>query len=133
MLTYKASKEIRAYLKSRSKSIGLVPTMGALHSGHLSLVKKACEENDYVVISIYVNPTQFNHKIDLESYPSTPDGDMILLDSFSDQIIFADEKINVIWNATVEEILGEETVNAVKIKSTDERIETNKYGTRSYN
>ena len=88
MLTFKASKEIRAYLKSRSKSIGLVPTMGALHSGHLSLVKKACEENDYVVISIYVNPTQFNHKIDLENYPSTPDGDMILLDSFSDQIIF---------------------------------------------
>lgn len=88
MLTFKASKEIRAYLKSRSKSIGLVPTMGALHSGHLSLVKKACEENDYVVISIYVNPTQFNHKIDLESYPSTPDGDTILLDSFSDQIIF---------------------------------------------
>ena len=88
MLTYKASKEIRAYLKSRSKSIGLVPTMGALHSGHLSLVKKACKENDYVVISIYVNPTQFNHKIDLESYPSNPEDDMILLDSFSDQIIF---------------------------------------------
>ena len=88
MLTFKASKEIRAYLKSRSKSIGLVPTMGALHYGHLSLVKKACEENDYVVISIYVNPTQFNHKIDLESYPSNPDEDMILLDSFSDQIIF---------------------------------------------
>ena len=88
MLTFKASKEIRAYLKSRSKSIGLVPTMGALHSGHLSLVKKACKENDYVVISIYVNPTQFNHKIDLESYPSNPEDDMILLDSFSDQIIF---------------------------------------------
>ena len=88
MLTYKASKEIRAYLKSRSKRIGLVPTMGALHSGHLSLVKKACKENDYVVISIYVNPTQFNHKIDLESYPSNPEDDMILLDSFSDQIIF---------------------------------------------
>ena len=88
MLTFKASKEIRAYLKSRSKRIGLVPTMGALHSGHLSLVKKACKENDYVVISIYVNPTQFNHKIDLESYPSNPEDDMILLDSFSDQIIF---------------------------------------------
>ena len=88
MLTFKASKEIRAYLKSRSRSIGLVPTMGALHSGHLSLVKKACKENDYVVISIYVNPTQFNHKTDLESYPSNPEGDMILLDSFSDQIIF---------------------------------------------
>ena len=88
MLTFKASKEIRAYLKSRSKSIGLVPTMGALHSGHLSLVKKACKENDYVVISIYVNPTQFNHKIDLEGYPSNPEDDMILLDSFSDKIIF---------------------------------------------
>ena len=88
MLTFKASKEIRAYLKSRSKSIGLVPTMGALHSGHLSLVKKACAENDYVVISIYVNPTQFNHEIDLESYPSNLEDDMILLDSFSDQIIF---------------------------------------------
>ena len=96
MLTFKASKEIRAYLKSRSKSIGLVPTMGALHSGHLSLVKKACKENDYVVISIYVNPTQFNHKIDLVSYPSNPEDDMILLDSFSDQIIFYTPDLSLI-------------------------------------
>ena len=96
MLTFKASKDIRAYLKSRSKSIGLVPTMGALHSGHLSLVRKACAENDYVVISIYVNPTQFNHKIDLESYPSNPEDDMILLDSFSDQIIFPVSYINIL-------------------------------------
>ncbi len=88
MLTFKTSKEIRAYFKSRSKSIGLVPTMGALHSGHLSLVKKACAENDYVVISVYVNPTQFNHKIDLESYPSNINSDKVLLDPYSDQIIF---------------------------------------------
>ena len=88
MLTFKASEEIRAYFKSKSGSIGLVPTMGALHSGHLSLVRKACAENDYVVISVYINPTQFNHTIDLENYPSNLNSDMALLDTFSDKIIF---------------------------------------------
>ena len=62
--------------------------MGALHSGHLSLVRKACTENDYVVISVYINPTQFNHQIDLESYPSNLSSDMALLNPFSDKIIF---------------------------------------------
>ena len=88
MLTFKASEEIRAYFNSKSERIGLVPTMGALHSGHLSLVKRACAENDYVVISIYINPTQFNHQIDLKSYPSNLISDMALLDPFSDKIIF---------------------------------------------
>ena len=88
MLIFKSSEEIRAYFKSKSKSIGLVPTMGALHSGHLSLVKKACSENHYVVISIYVNPTQFNNKTDLEKYPSDLESDIKLLEPFSNQIIF---------------------------------------------
>ena len=79
MLTFKASEEIRAYFKSKSERIGIVPTMGALHSGHLSLVRKACTENDYVVISVYINPTQFNHQIDLESYPSNLSSDMACL------------------------------------------------------
>lgn len=88
MFTFKASEEIRAYFKSKSERIGLVPTMGALHSGHLSLVRKACAENDYVVISVYINPTQFNYQIDLESYPSNLSSDRALLDPFSDKIIF---------------------------------------------
>ena len=62
--------------KSASKTIGLVPTMGALHDGHLSLVKKAIESSDVVVVSIYVNPTQFNDKSDYARYPHTVKADI---------------------------------------------------------
>ena len=88
MLTFKTSKEVLAFFNSKSKKIGLVPTMGALHSGHLSLVKRACYENDYVVVSIYINPTQFNSVSDLKNYPLDLDKDKELLNPFSDQIIF---------------------------------------------
>lgn len=67
-------------LKAQGKMVGLVPTMGALHAGHASLVRRSVAENDVTVVSIFVNPTQFNDKNDLEKYPRTLKEDCLLLD-----------------------------------------------------
>ena len=74
-------------LKNDNITIGFVPTMGALHNGHTSLIKKSILENDYSVVSIFINPTQFNNINDYESYPINISRDIELLDSISENII----------------------------------------------
>lgn len=84
--------DLQTILDIRKKDgvkIGFVPTMGALHEGHLSLVGKAGQETDFVVVSIFVNPTQFNDKGDLERYPRDLEKDVALLSSTPCQLIFA--------------------------------------------
>ena len=76
-------------LKGAGKSIGLVPTMGALHRGHASLVERSVKENDVTIVSVFVNPTQFNDKNDLANYPRTFEADRDLLASLGASIMFA--------------------------------------------
>lgn len=76
-------------LRAQGKTVGLVPTMGALHAGHASLVKRCVAENDVTVVSVFVNPTQFNDKNDLAKYPRTLDADCRLLEACGATFAFA--------------------------------------------
>lgn len=76
-------------VRANGQKIGLVPTMGALHAGHASLVKRSVSENDVTVVSVFVNPTQFNDKNDLKNYPRTLDADCQLLESLEADYVFA--------------------------------------------
>lgn len=91
MILVRTVSELRSALQSSGKadSVGFVPTMGALHKGHLSLVQKAVDENPVVVVSIFVNPTQFNDPKDLERYPRTLESDLKLLGITGCQVVFA--------------------------------------------
>ncbi|MDT0687947.1 pantoate--beta-alanine ligase [Autumnicola psychrophila] len=87
--------------KSAGEIVGLVPTMGALHEGHLSLVQQALQECDRVVVSIFVNPTQFDNPNDLEKYPRTLDQDMELLKRAQDDIIVFAPNANELYGKKV--------------------------------
>lgn len=97
-LQYAIKKE-----KSGGKILGFVPTMGALHEGHLSLVEEALNSCDRVVISIFVNPTQFNNSGDLEKYPRTLEQDLKLLETLSPNLW--------VFSPTAEELYGENVVS----------------------
>lgn len=91
MKVFTSRAALRQYLlqlRNSNKTIGLVPTMGALHEGHLSLIKEAQAQNDVVVCSIFVNPTQFNDPKDLEKYPRTIESDIKMLEAVNCDVLF---------------------------------------------
>ncbi len=91
-------------LKAINKTIGFVPTMGALHEGHMSLVEKSLGINDVVVVSIFVNPTQFDNQNDLVKYPRTLDRDVDLLKTVSDNILVYAPNVEDIYQKNVKSI-----------------------------
>lgn len=100
--------------RQQHHTIGLVPTMGALHAGHISLVDRCVKENDICVVSVFVNPTQFNDKNDLARYPRTLDADAALLDKADCTILFAPE---------VEEMYPEPDTRSFSFAPLDEVME----------
>ncbi len=105
--------ELSAFRKE-GKRVGLVPTMGALHEGHSSLVRRSVEENDVTVVSIFLNPTQFNDKTDLAKYPRTLDADCALLEQCGATLAFA---------PSVEEIYPEPDTRQFSYPPTDSVME----------
>ncbi|MEH6512691.1 pantoate--beta-alanine ligase [Maribacter arcticus] len=103
MLLVKTVNELKDELNKidDSTNLGMVPTMGALHQGHMSLIKKALTENQNVVVSIFVNPTQFNNTEDLEKYPKTLVDDVDLISSISKNIIVFAPSIGEIYQDRV--------------------------------
>ena len=106
MLVFNKKVDLVAHLKAISTqetSIGLVPTMGALHQGHLSLLKESIRNNDITVVSIFVNPTQFNNSEDLLNYPRTQENDIEKIKTVSENII--------LYAPTVEDVYEGKTVS----------------------
>ena len=103
MKIYYNKKDLNSYvehLKANKKTIGFVPTMGALHLGHASLIEKGLQQNDIVMVSVFVNPTQFDNQEDLIKYPRTLDSDVALLSNISEDNI-------VVYAPTVKDIYGD--------------------------
>ena len=101
MLIFNKKTELSAFLGpllKQNKSIGFVPTMGALHRGHMSLLEKSLLENDITIISIFVNPTQFNSEEDLKKYPRTLEQDIKIIENLSSTIIVYAPEVNDIYD-----------------------------------
>jgi len=116
MEIFKTISEIRSYVKQErraGKTIGFVPTMGYLHQGHLTLMKEAKKDNDIVIVSIFVNPTQFGPTEDYEEYPRNLEGDATLAKEVGVDIIFAPE---------VEEVYFKGAVTTVRIDGLTDRL-----------
>ena len=108
MNIYHNKKDLNSYvenLKVNKKTIGFVPTMGALHLGHASLIEKGLQQNNIVVVSIFVNPTQFDNKEDLVKYPRTLENDVALLKEISEDRI-------IVYAPTVVDIYGDNVSSA---------------------
>ncbi len=106
MKIFEKQAELKSFLKSistKNSTLGFVPTMGALHDGHLSLLRQSIENNTISVISIFVNPTQFNNIEDLEKYPRTLENDVAKVKTISDSII--------IYAPTVDDIYEGKTIS----------------------
>lgn len=104
MQEFSTQKGLKAHLSSselKTSTIGFVPTMGALHEGHLALIKKSVEENGITVVSIFVNPTQFNNKEDLEKYPRDISKDKDLLSGISNGILLFTPSVQEIYSDDV--------------------------------
>lgn len=118
MNIFTKKNELKTYLNSLSKSkkIGFVPTMGALHQGHLSLLSESLKNNDLTVLSIFVNPTQFNNSEDLEKYPRTLEKDIDLVKKLSKDIL--------IFSPSIEEIYeGNTTSNSYHYDGLENQME----------
>jgi pantoate--beta-alanine ligase len=117
MKTVRTVSELRATLfepRREGRTIGLVPTMGALHEGHLSLIRHAREHCDLVVVSLFVNPAQFNESSDLERYPRRERDDERLADETGADLLFA---------PSVEEVYPQGFATAVEVLGVSERLE----------
>lgn len=101
MYVFYNQKELKKALTQEQKTTGFVPTMGALHAGHLALVKQSLAENEKTVVSIFVNPTQFNNANDLEKYPRTLESDVFKLMECSNEIIVFAPSVSEIYEENV--------------------------------
>ena len=119
MLVFTKKSDLSAFLSpliNQKKTIGFVPTMGALHDGHLSLLEKSIQENEITVMSIFVNPTQFNNSEDLDKYPRTLDQDVEKMKDLNENI--------VVYAPTVEDIYeGNTTSQAFEYDGLENQME----------
>ena len=115
MSSFFTKNEVKIRLnKSKNKSIGLVPTMGSLHEGHLSLIKTATKENDFVWVSIFLNPTQFDKKTDLINYPKNLNKDIKLIKSISNNInIFSPSEFEMYGNKIISKVYNFKNLDSV--------------------